>query len=164
MIRRPRHHLAPLRPAPPRAQAFKRPSPPRSHPVPVPCSRQARGKEEPPWGAAAALFLSVPPAARPHLLQGLGHGGGDDGTLDASLLAFPVALFVFPVLRLSLLRLGHAPRRVSSVRRQPLRAAAEKRRARPGVRSGRKRAGPGPVPPLRQVLLGLCGARSDGSR
>lgn len=114
----------PALPHPP-SQAFKRPSPGRARP-----SGEGAAPEQPPLSSG------------PHLLQGLGHGGGDDGPLHAALFALPVALLVFAVLRLAFLRLGHAP-----AGRKP--RLPGPRGAEPGA--GRKRAGPGPAPPLEQV-------------
>lgn len=62
----------------------------------------------PPRGAALPSPAGpLKGAARPHLLQGLGHGGGDDGPLAAALLS--LTLLVLAVLRLAFLRLGHFP-------------------------------------------------------
>lgn len=156
----------------PPAQAFTRPRPSpaaAAAPAPQPLGQQAGSAAL--RGRRRCCPAPPLPAPRPHLLQGLGHGGGDDGPLDAALLALPVALLVLPVLRLAFLRLGHAPRRAE---RRQAEAAPARGRAPPSPAlapggSGRARARRRPsgryrggsASPQRPRRLSLSRAASD---
>lgn len=135
---RPRPPAAPPALARPLGRALKG----RARAGPAPAGREQRP-------GRAGQRRSAPLRSGPHLLQRLGHGGGHDGPLPAALLALPVALLVLAVLRLALLRLGHAP----AGRKPRLRGPSG---AEPGA--GRKRAGPGPAPPLGPVPAALGGS------
>lgn len=138
------------------------------------CCKQAQGAgpqwvPEPSPGPGPGPVTPAPRPARTHLLQGLGHGGGDDGPLGTALLALALALLVLAVFRLALLRLGHGSSPEEAERR-PAQPRSERGAGAGGPAAGTAPQGgtarglglPGSVL-VREGRLCRCGGRKQPS-